>query len=176
MEELVKQDYAYRGRVLNLRLDTVRLENGKESLREIAEHHGAVAIVPLDDAEYVTLVRQYRAATGREMLEIPAGTLEPGESPETAGPRELREETGLVAGQWDFLVSFFPSPGILTEQMFLYLARGLSEGTPELMDDEDIVLERLPLNQAIDLIASGEIADAKTIVGLLLAREKVNRM
>lgn len=176
MEELVKQDYAYRGRVLNLRLDTVRLENGKESLREIAEHHGAVAIVPLDDAEYVTLVRQYRAATGREMLEIPAGTLEPNESPETAGPRELREETGLVAGQWDFLVSFFPSPGILTEQMFLYLARGLSERTQELMGDEDIVLERLPLNRAIDLIASGEIADGKTIVGLLLARDKVRTM
>lgn len=172
MEQLIKREYAYRGRVLNLRLDTVRVKDGKETLREIAEHHGAVAIVPLDEQGNVTLVKQYRAATGRVMLEIPAGTLEPDESPDTAGPRELREETGLTARRWDFLVSFFPSPGILTEQMFLYLARDLTSGEQELMGDEEIELVNLPLAQALGLIATGEIADAKTIVGLMLTRDK----
>lgn len=173
MEQLIKREYAYRGRVLNLRLDTVRVKDGAETLREIAEHHGAVAIVPLDEHGSVTLVKQYRAATGRRMLEIPAGTLEPDEAPEKAAPRELREETGLTARRWDFLVSFFPSPGILTEQMFLYLARELTPGAQELMGDEEIELVSLPLPQALGLIATGEIADAKTIVGLLLTRDRV---
>lgn len=173
MEELVKREYAYRGRVLNLRLDTVRVREGAESLREIAEHHGAVAIVPLDDAGQVYLVRQWRAATGRVMLEIPAGTLEENESPEACAPRELQEETGLTAARWDFLVRFFPSPGILTEEMFLYLARDLKRGAQNLMDDEEIEVVALPLDDALARIATGEIADAKTIVGLLLTREKI---
>jgi ADP-ribose pyrophosphatase len=173
MEELVKREYAYRGRVLNLRLDTVRVQDGKETLREIAEHHGAVAIIPLDNTGCVTLVKQWRAATGRMMLEIPAGTLEADEAPETAGPRELAEETGLTAGRWEFLVRFFPSPGILTEEMFLYLARDLTPGAQNLMDDEEIQVVQLPLDDALARIATGEIADAKTIVGLLLTRETV---
>jgi ADP-ribose diphosphatase len=173
MEELIKQEYVYQGSVLNLRLDSVRLKNGHVAVREIAEHHGAVAIIPLDDAGQVTLVRQWRAATGRMMLEIPAGTLDLGESPEAAGPRELREETGLSAARWDFLIRFFPSPGILTEEMFLYLARGLTQGAQHLMGDEDIQVVTLTLEDALARIASGEIADAKTIVGLLLTRERI---
>lgn len=173
MEELIKSEHVYRGRVLNLRLDTVRVRNGELTLREIAEHNGAVAMIPLDDAGDVTLVKQWRAATGRVMLEIPAGTLEPGEDPLAGAPRELREETGLTAARWDFIVRFFPSPGILTEEMFLYLARDLTQGTQDLMDDEDIEVVRLPLDDAIARIATGEIADAKTIVGLLLTREKI---
>lgn len=173
MEQTVKREYAYRGRVLNLRLDTVRVKDGTETLREIAEHHGAVAMIPLDDSNHVTLVKQWRAATGRVMLEIPAGTLEVNEKPEEGAPRELLEETGLTAARWDFLVRFFPSPGILTEEMFLYLARGLSQGEQNLMDDEDIEIVRLSLDEAITRIGTGEIADAKTIVGLLLAREKI---
>lgn len=173
MEQLLKSEYAYRGRVLNLRLDSVRVQDGKISLREIVEHHGAVAMIPLDAENNVTLVKQWRAATGRVMLEIPAGTLEPNENPETGAPRELKEETGLTAGSLDFLVRFFPSPGILTEEMFLYLARDLSDGAQELMDDEDIQVVKLPLDDAIARIGTGEIADAKTIVGLLLTRERL---
>src|SRR6187401_1879683 len=118
MEELIKREYAYRGKVLNLRLDTV-MAKGEETLREIAEHNGAVAIIPLDANENVTLVKQWRAATGRVMLEIPAGTLDEDERVEAAAPRELAEETGLSANSWERLVEFFPSPGILTEKMFL---------------------------------------------------------
>ncbi len=176
MEQLIKSEYVYQGRVVNMRLDTVRVKNGDVTLREIAEHNGAVAMIPLDSAGNVTLVKQWRAATGRYMLEIPAGTLETGEEPEAGAPRELREETGLDAARWDFLVRFFPSPGILTEEMFLYLARDLTQGAQQLMDDEDIEVVTLPLDDAIARIATGEIADAKTIVGLLLTREKIRTM
>lgn len=173
MEELLKREYVYQGRVLNLRLDTVRVKNGDTMLREIAEHHGAVAMLPLDDAGNVTLVQQWRAATGRVMLEIPAGTLEPNENPMDGAPRELQEETGLTAARWDFLVRFFPSPGILTEEMFLYLARDLTQGAQQLEADEEIEVVTLPLDDAIARIATGEIGDAKTIVALLLTREKI---
>jgi len=173
MEQLIKSEYAYRGRVVNLRLDTVRVKNGDLTVREIAEHRGAVAMIPLDAAGNVTLVKQWRAAPRRVMLEIPAGTLEPGENPEEGAPRELKEETGLTAARWDFLVRFSPSPGILTEEMFLYLARDLTQGAQALMGDEDIEVVKLPLEEAIARIGTGEIADAKTIVGLLLTREKI---
>jgi ADP-ribose pyrophosphatase len=173
MEELISSEHVYRGRVVNLRLDTVRVKSGETTLREIIEHNGAVAMIPLDEQGNVTLVKQWRAATGRMMLEIPAGTLDAGETAEEGAPRELREETGLTARRWDFLVRFFPSPGILTEEMFLYLARDLSQGAQELMGDEDITVETLPLEEAIARIETGEIADAKTIVGLLLTRERI---
>lgn len=173
MEQLVSSEHVYRGRVLNLRLDTVRVKNGDLTLREIAEHRGAVAIIPLDENNNVYLVKQWRAATGRVMLEIPAGTLEENEKPEAAAPRELHEETGVTAGRLDFLVRFFASPGILTEEMFLFLARDLQIGAQNLMDDEDIEVLKISLDDAIARIATGEIADAKTIVGLFLAREKI---
>jgi len=121
-------------------------------------------------------VRQWRAAPGRLMLEIPAGTLDPGEAPEVGAPRELQEETGLSAARWDLMARFFSSPGILTEEMFLYLARELHAGEQHLMGDEDIEVVRMPLAEALAKVATGEIADAKTIVGLLLAREKVNKI
>lgn len=173
MEELVSTEQIYRGRVLSLRLDTVRVSDGSLALREIAEHHGAVAMLPLDDAGNVTLVKQWRAAAGRDMLEIPAGTLEPDEKPEAGAPRELKEETGLIAAHWDFLVRFFSSPGILTEEMYLYLARDLTQGDRQLMGDEEIEIVKLPLDQALARIATGEIDDAKTIVALLLTRDKL---
>lgn len=176
MEQVLESDYVFRGRVLNLRLDRVRVENGDVVVREIAEHRGAVAMIPLDGAGNVTLVKQWRAATERVMLELPAGTLEESETAQEGAPRELKEETGLRAARWDFLVRFFPSPGILTEEMFLYLARDLSHGDQALERDEDIELVTLSLDDAIARIATGEIADAKTIVGLLLTREKIQQL
>ncbi len=174
MEELVNRVYPYRGRILNLRVDTVRIPNGAETIREVVEHPGAVVIAAIDSDGRVLFVKQYRHAVGRELLELPAGTLERNEPPETAARRELKEETGYTAGRWELLASFFSSPGILTEEMHVYLARDLAEGTFEPMEDEDLQIEQVPLSEALKQVGSGEIVDAKSIVGLLLAEKKLD--
>jgi ADP-ribose pyrophosphatase len=176
MEELIRREYPYRGRILNLRLDRVRLPDGRETTREVAEHRGAVAIVAVDAQGRVILVRQYRHAVERDLLEIPAGTLEPDEPPEQTAPRELKEETGYSAQRWEPLGRFYPSPGVLSEEMHLYLARDLVEGMSEAMEDENIEVEKVPLPDALDMVARGEIVDAKSIVGLLLAQKILNTM
>jgi ADP-ribose pyrophosphatase len=176
MEELLERRYIYHGRILDLRVDTVRVPGGSETIREVVEHPGAVVIVAVDGHSRVLLVRQYRHAVGRDVLELPAGTLEKNERPEVAAPRELREETGYTAQRWDLLTRFFSSPGILTEEMHVYLARDLTEGTFEPMEDEDLHLERVSLQEALHQVRHGEIVDAKTIVGLLLAEQKLNTM
>lgn len=176
MEELVNSEFPYRGRILNLRVDTVRVPNGSETIREVVEHPGAVVIAAVGSDGGVLFVKQYRHAVGRELLELPAGTLERNEPPESAARRELKEETGYTAGQWELLTSFFSSPGILTEEMHVYLARDLTEGTLEPMEDEDLRLEQIPLSEALKQVGSGEIVDAKSIVGLLLAEKKLDTM
>lgn len=174
-EEILKSEYLYRGKILNLRLDQARLKDDRESRlvsREIVEHHGAVAIVALDAQERVLLVRQFRSAVQREMLEVPAGTLEIGEDPAVCAVRELKEETGYSARDWGTLGRIYPCPGYSTEQMWLYLARGLTATTASPEDDESLQLELVPFNHAIDMIEGGEIVDAKTIVALLQVWKK----
>lgn len=166
-EEITRTQYLYRGHVINLRLDDVRLPNHHMTVREIVEHRGAVAIVALDDRDRILLVRQYRAAAAREMLEIPAGTLETGEDPALCATRELKEETGYMAAKWEPLGQIYTSPGVSTEKMYLYIARQLTltEATPE--EDEAITVETVPFAQAVQLVESGGIVDAKSIVGIL---------
>ncbi len=166
-EEILRSEYLYRGALIKLRLDQVRLANKNVVAREIVEHRGAVAIVAVDDQSRVLLVRQYRAGAGRETLEIPAGTLEEGEDPALCATRELKEETGYSAMQWEPLGYFFSSPGFCTEKMYLFLARRLTDGTATPEEDESIAVEWLPLAQAVDAIERGEIVDGKTMVGLL---------
>lgn len=164
----------YEGRVVSVRVEEVRLPDGRRSSREIVEHRGAVAAVPLVDGD-VLLVRQHRPAVGRALLEIPAGTLEPGESPEACLQRELAEEIGMRAGRLQHLVSFFPSPGFLTETVHVYLATDL---TPHRLsgEEEDLEVVRMPLAAAQALVRSGEIVDSKSIIGLLwLALEWTGR-
>ncbi len=173
---MVNRVYPYRGRILNLRVDTVRIPNGAETIREVVEHPGAVVIAAIDSDGRVLFVKQYRHAVGRELLELPAGTLERNEPPQTAARRELKEETGYTARQWELLASFFSSPGILTEEMHVYLASDLAEGTVEPMEDEDLRVEQVPLSEALKQVGSGEIVDAKSIVGLLLAEKKLDTM
>ena len=172
-EEILKSEYLYRGSVVKLRLDQVRLPNKNVVAREIVEHRGAVAIVALDEQRHVLLVRQYRAGAARETLEIPAGTLEEGEDPAACAIRELKEETGYSAAQWEPLGYFFSSPGFCTEKMYLFLARRLSDGTASPEEDESITVEWLPLAQAIDAIERGGIVDAKSMVGLLRVWRKM---
>lgn len=168
-EQVLRTTRVYDGRVVSLRVDDVRLPSGRTAVREIVEHRGAVAIVPFDAGE-VLLVRQHRAATGGMLLEVPAGTLEPGETVEAAVERELAEEVGL-RGRYERLIAFYPSPGILTEVVHLFLATALE---PYRLDaeEEDLTVVRLPLRDAVAQIATGEIRDAKTIIGLLLAAQR----
>lgn len=158
----------YEGSVVALRIDEVDTSKGRRAIREIVEHRGAVAAVPVLPDGSVVLVRQYRDAAGARLLEIPAGTLEPGEDPEQALQRELAEEIGMRAGHLQHLVSFLPSPGVLTEVVHVYLARDLAPHQRD-AEEEDIEVVRLPLAGARAMVASGEIRDAKSIIGLLLA-------
>lgn len=166
-EEIVHSEYLYRGRVIKVRLDQTRLANKNVVMREIVEHRGAVAIVALDEQNRVLMVRQFRSAAARAMLEIPAGTLEDGEDPALCATRELKEETGYYAAQWNELGYFYSSPGFSTEKMFLFLARQLTPGTAAPEDDELIRAELVPFDEALAKIERGEIVDGKSLVGLL---------
>ncbi len=168
-ERTLQSEYIYRGRLVNLRLDTVELPSGKQRKREIVEHRACSAIVALDSENNVLLVKQYRKPVERELLEIPAGGVDSGEDPIGAARRELEEETGFSAESWDQLSVFYTSPGFCNEEIYVYLARGLSPTKREADDDENIELIRVPLNKIPNLIESGDIYDAKSIAGLLLA-------
>jgi ADP-ribose pyrophosphatase len=167
-DHVIKSEVVFSGKKATLRLDTIELETGNTSVREIVEHPGVVAVVPLGDDGRVMLVRQYRLAANGILLEIPAGVMDPGESPEQAAQRELAEEIGMRAGRLTSIGGFFVSPGISTEFIQLYLGEALSPSEASADEDEDIVVTRLSLASALDLVASGEICDAKTITGLLL--------
>lgn len=168
-EAVLQRDAIYEGRIVKLYLEKVRLPNGEEALREIIRHPGAVAIVPLDADERVTLVRQYRLPAGRHLLEIPAGTLEPGEEPLACAERELQEEAGLFPGKLESLGGIFVAPGYSSEYIHLFLATDLRPSKLEGDDDEFLEVSSLPLDEALALIDSGEIVDGKTISALLLA-------
>jgi ADP-ribose pyrophosphatase len=163
----------YEGKIVNLRVDTVKLPSGKRTKREVVEHGGCTAIVALDSEKNVLLVRQYRKAVERSLLEIPAGGIEPSEDPLDCARRELEEETGFSAERWEHLSVFYTSPGFCTEFMHLYLATDLKASKRDADDDEHIEVVRVPLKKTLELIASGEVCDAKSIAGLLMALRKV---
>lgn len=148
------------------RLFDVVVERWGEHEREIVQHHGAVAIVAVDAEDRVVLVRQRREAVRAVLLELPAGTRETGEEPLATARRELAEETGLRGGRWRELARFWTSPGFVREQMTVFLTEGADEGESALEDDEDVEVERVPVADVSARL--GEIADAKTLVGLLL--------
>lgn len=159
----------YEGRVVKMRVDEVLLPNGVATTREVLDHPGAVVIVALDQEQRVYLVRQYRHAIARVLLELPAGTLEPGEEPIDTAKRELLEEVGLTAKRWSFLGSIFSSPGFVNEELHVFLAEDLTqqENAPDI--DEDLTVLTVPLAE----LESGrlETPDAKTLAALYLLRE-----
>ncbi len=171
-DNVIKSRVVYRGKKATLRLDTILLEKGNTSVREIVEHPGVVAVVPIDAEGRVVLARQYRLAAEAVLLEVPAGVMDPGETPEEAAQRELAEEIGMRAGRLTPLAGFFVSPGISTEFIHLFLGEDLVPAEAEPDEDEDIVVTRLPLKEAIERISAGEIRDAKTVTGLLLASSR----
>jgi ADP-ribose pyrophosphatase len=158
----------FRGRIFTVTVDTVR-EDDTTYQREVVHHSGSAVIVPIFEDGTVALVRQYRHPAVRYLLEVPAGTLNKGETPESGAARELEEELGLIAGRLEKLVEFFVSPGFLEEKMWLYLATELSETSQMLEEDEIVEVVRLPIGQALEMISDGEIEDAKTIIALMLA-------
>jgi ADP-ribose pyrophosphatase len=160
----------FRGRVVNLDVDRVVEPSGREVEREIIRHGGAAVVLPVTDDRRVVLIRQYRYAAGELMLEVPAGTIDAGESPEETARRELVEETGYHPERLAKLAEFFPSPGILTELMHLYLATGLTKGEARPEDDESIEVVELPFEEALGLEPGRDVRDAKTIVALSFLR------
>lgn len=174
-EETLASSYAFRGKLLTVRVDQVRLPDGVESTREVIEHPGAVAMVPMLDADHILLVRQWRTAAGRALLEIPAGTLEPGEEPLRCAERELMEEVGYRPRKLTPLFAMFLAPGYSAEKLRVFLAEEL---TPERLAhdaDERIEVVTLTWSDVASLLARGEIADAKTISGLLYAEKLLRR-
>lgn len=169
LEEIVTSSQRlYEGRVINLRLDTIRLPNGKMSEREIIEHRGAVAMVPLLNRDTVILVRQYRRAAASTLLEIPAGTRDLNEDIEACARRELAEEINYQAGRLVKLFQSFMAPGYSTEVIHTFLAMDLTRTEGNTDEDEFLEVVPTPLAEAIAMIRSGDIVDAKTISGLLL--------
>jgi ADP-ribose pyrophosphatase len=166
-EETLSSRKIFEGRALKLRVDSVRLPGGKETTREIVEHDDCVAIVALDEADNILLVRQFRKPVEKDLLEIPAGGIDPGEGPEDAVRREMREETGFLPQKVEKLGGFYSSPGFCTEYLHLYLATDLVESPLKAEDSEGITLVHVPLKEVRGLIASGAIVDAKSIAGLL---------
>ncbi len=158
--------HIFRGRVVNLRLETVTLPNGATVEMELIHHPGAAAIVPMKDDGTVMLIRQYRHAVGGFILEIPAGKLDPGEEPRDCAARELEEEIGLRAALLEPVITFFTTPGFTDEVIHIFKATGLMPGIQKLDRDEVLEVIELPLERAIAQIGDGTIRDGKTIVGL----------
>ncbi len=168
LPETMSSDLIYKGRIFDIRADIIR-EGDVEYMREIVVHKGSAVIIPVFDDMTVALVRQYRHAAGKYLLEICAGTLSPGEDPKQGAIRELEEEVGVRAAQVEKLTEFYVSPGFLTEKMFVYLATELTETQQNLEGDEILTVERHSFPALWEMIRNGEIEDAKTMVGIVLA-------
>jgi ADP-ribose pyrophosphatase len=166
-EKTLSSQLIYEGRAVKLRVDTVEMPGGRKTTREIVEHGDCVAIVPIDADGNVILVSQFRKPVEKELLEIPAGGIEPGEDPVTTVRRELREEIGYLPRKVDRLGGFYSTPGYCTEYLYLYLATDLVPSPLQAEDTENIRLVRMPVSQVLSLITSGTICDAKSIAGLL---------
>ena len=166
-EKPVKQEYLYKGKILNLRVDDALMPNGSIAKREIVEHNGGVMIAPLDEEGYLYFVDQFRYPYMEIVTELPAGKLEKGEDSLDAGIRELKEETGAVAEKIISLGKLYPSPGYCGEIIHLYLATGLSFGEQKPDEDEFLEVKRIHLDEAVKMVMDGTIRDSKTQVAIL---------
>ncbi len=168
-EETVSSERPFKGRLLAVRVDEVTLPDGRRSRREVVEHAPAVAAVPLLADGQVALVRQWRHATGQALLEIPAGLMEPGETPEECAARELAEEIGYRPGKLTLLFSVYLAPGYSEEMIHIFLAEDLVPAQAEADEDENLRVVTMPLTEAVAKVRAGEVRDAKTVAGLLAA-------
>ncbi len=174
--ELLKTEIVYPGRAFTIRRDTLRQPDGHETRFDIVEHPGSVSIIPVDDQGNLLFVRQYRHAAGLNLLELPAGTLDEGEAPETCARREVREETGMAAGNLEHLGGFFLAPGYSTEYMNVYLATELHPDPLEADADEFLTLEHISIGMAMEMARQGVIPDAKSLAAILLAQSHLEKL
>lgn len=176
-EEVLESRTVFEGRLLHVVVERVRLPDGTTAEREVVRHPGAAGVLPLfpggsgegDDAPAVLLIRQHRHAAGRELWEIPAGTLEPGEDPRSCAVRELQEEAGLRAGELRLLGTVHTSPGFTDERIHLFLAVDPDRGEARPEPEETIRSETMPLSTALEMVEAGQVEDAKSVTALLLA-------
>jgi ADP-ribose pyrophosphatase len=168
-EKTLRHVNAYHGIIVDVQTDMIQLPNGNITMREVVNHPGGVCVAAVDDQGQVTVVRQYRYPMGTHLLELPAGKLEKGEDPLPAAKRELSEETGLEADTWIELGPVYTSPGFSTETLYLYLATGLHQGQAHPDPGEFLDVDTIPLSQLVDLVESGAVQDAKTVIGALRA-------
>ena len=169
-EHCLHSEEIYRGKIIYVHKDRVSLPDGGASIREIVEHSGGVAIIPVDSDGTVWCVRQYRYAFGTHLLEVPAGKLDKGETPLECAVRELREETGFTAEKFTYLGELLPSPGYCLETLYLYLATGLKPGPAQLDEDEFLDVEPHSLDELTEMVLRNELTDAKTAMAVLKAK------
>jgi ADP-ribose pyrophosphatase len=172
----LKSEKRYAGKVFNLIVDDVEYLSGRRGVREVAEHPGGAVIVPLLSDGTVLLVQQFRYPIKKELLEFPAGKLDPGEDPQVCAARELEEETGYLAGSIRKLTAIYTTPGFCNEQLHIYLAMGLTKSPhgQRLEEGElDLIVKQIPLTEVMTMIERGEIVDGKTICGIMMTAEQL---
>lgn len=170
MEKRISGETVFDGKIMHVRRDIVELSDGSEAFREVVDHSGGVCVLALDNEECVLTVRQFRYPFERVLQEIPAGKLERGEDPDVAAARELREETGAVAGRMERLGEIYPTPAYCGEIIRMYLARDLVFGENDLDEGEFLDVERVPFDDLVEKVLAGEIRDAKTVTAVLKAK------
>lgn len=171
-EKTLKSQRLYEGTIINLRKDEVTVRNGV-SWREIVEHNGGAVLAAVTKDEKMVMVRQYRKPAGKVMLEVPAGKIDPGETPQEAACRELKEETGYTPGKIEFLTKFFPSVGYSEEILYLYLCTDLLPGQTNFDENEAIDIEEIPIATLYEMAMKGDIEDAKSIIAILMVKSRL---
>jgi len=173
--EFVRSEVLLEGRAFKIRRDVLKTPDGRETKFEIIEHGGSVVLVPIDEEGNVLFVRQYRHATGKELLELPAGTRDGDEPYEQCAAREVREETGMEAGQLKRVGDFFLAPGYSSEFMAVYLATGLKDNPLAADEDEFLNLEKIPAKDVTTMFERGDVPDAKSLAAWLLAKPHLEK-
>lgn len=172
-EKTIETERIYEGKILNLRRDKVTVEHGT-SYREIIEHNGGAVIAAVTEDKKMVMVRQYRKPAERAMLEVPAGKIDPGEDPKQTAARELKEETGYEAERIEFVTSFYPTVGYSNEQLYLFVAEGLVPGETCFDENEAIDIEEIDIDILFNMVMTGRIHDAKTIISILMIRDMIS--